>query len=306
MVPDFDIQEALGTKGTGSMDRATALAVATTGRLLDDATGNRVVDTDQLTAIVLGTTSGSARTQMDFTRATLTRRKPYLVEPSMMPFALMNSAAGQCAIRHQIVGPNSSLGGGRVSGLLALSYAARLLASGRASTVVCGSVEEFSPDRALLESSIDPSSGVLGEGCAVFLIEPSRSTGTPLAEVLMSYSRICVDGDYTAAFSACLRHVLSGVNAAEVWAIALSPEAGPVTDAERQAVDDRFRGTGTKPRRIRPSELIGDTGAAAASFQTAALLSIAEESPEARGKLAIVTSAERDGSVACALLRMPS
>ncbi|HWM02081.1 MAG TPA: 3-oxoacyl-ACP synthase, partial [Actinophytocola sp.] len=69
-VPDFDIENELGRKGTGSMDRTTALAVRTLGRLCEDE-----VVPDERTGMVLGTTSGSAQTQFAFTAESLTRRK---------------------------------------------------------------------------------------------------------------------------------------------------------------------------------------------------------------------------------------
>ena len=133
VVPDFDIVEQLGRKGTSSMDRAGALAVATLRGLLRDEPGS--VAADPRTGVVLGTTSGSTRTQFEFTRDSLTRRKPYFVIPAQMPFALMNSAAAQCALWHGLTGPNSTIAAGRLAGPAVLRYAIRLLRTGRASGV---------------------------------------------------------------------------------------------------------------------------------------------------------------------------
>ncbi|MGH8920790.1 MAG: beta-ketoacyl synthase N-terminal-like domain-containing protein, partial [Actinomycetes bacterium] len=49
---------------------------------------------------------------------------------------------------------------------------------------------------------------------------------------------------------------------------------------------------------------IGDVSAASGSFQIAVLLATAAEDPEAAGRIAVVTSADRDGSLACAVLRL--
>jgi 3-oxoacyl-[acyl-carrier-protein] synthase II len=139
VVPDFDIVANLGRKGTGSMDRASALAVAAVRELCSDE-----VAPSPATGVVLGTTSGSARTQFEFTRDSLTRRRPYFVNPAQMPFALMNSAAAQAAMWHGLTGPNSTIAAGRNSGPAVLRYATRLLRTGRASGVFAGAVEEHS------------------------------------------------------------------------------------------------------------------------------------------------------------------
>ena len=158
VVPGFDIVEQLGRKGTGSMDRTSALAVATMRALQRDEHG--ATAPDPRTGVVLGTTSGSTRTQFEFTRDSLTRRKPYFVNPAQMPFALMNSAAAQAAMWHGLTGPNSTVAAGRNSGPAVLRYATRLLRTGRASGVFAGAVEEHSGARELLAGGPDRKSVV--------------------------------------------------------------------------------------------------------------------------------------------------
>lgn len=109
LVPGFSPREVLGRKGTRSMDRVTGLAVSAVGALLDDAERNRLVATGERGAIVLGTTTGSAQSMMDFTRDSLTGEQPYFVDPAQMPNTVMNCAAGQCAIWHRIQGPNATI-----------------------------------------------------------------------------------------------------------------------------------------------------------------------------------------------------
>ncbi|MBD0694736.1 hypothetical protein BG452_17260 [Streptomyces sp. CBMA123] len=52
--------------------------------------------------------------------------------------------------------------------------------------------------------------------------------------------------------------------------------------------------------------LLGDTSAAAATFQIQALLGAAEAEPAAAGRIALVTAVDRDGAVGCAVLRLLS
>jgi 3-oxoacyl-[acyl-carrier-protein] synthase II len=292
LVPDFDIAGQLGNKGTGSMDRTSALAISTAGRMLKD------VQTDARTGVVLGTTSGSVQTQFDFTRESLVRRKPYFVNPALMPFALMNSAAAQCAIWHGLTGPNTTVAGGRSAGLAVLRYARRLLATGRASGVVCGAAEECSPTRELLDRR-DGTATPLGEGCAVLFLEPPGSGRPALAGVLAVETRLALAGGPGPALVECLRGVLAAAGDPRgVSAVALST-ADPVLGAvERDAVDEVL---GQVDQVVTVAALIGDTGAATGPFQLAALLSLTSG---AAGRLAVATSVDDDGTVGCVLVRL--
>ncbi|MFD0652951.1 beta-ketoacyl synthase N-terminal-like domain-containing protein [Streptomyces malaysiensis subsp. malaysiensis] len=173
---DLVIKEVLGRKGTRSMDRVTGLAVATVRELVTGEEGAAESGAD--VALVLGTTTGSAQSMMDITRDTLIHEKPFYIDPSHIPNAIMNCPAGQCAIWYGLKGPNTTVAAGRSSGLIALNYARRLLASGRAMTVLCGAVEEYSPARAWLEwhtRGEDETGVVLGEGCAVLRLRPAEA-----------------------------------------------------------------------------------------------------------------------------------
>ncbi|HWL86826.1 MAG TPA: hypothetical protein VNO21_13540, partial [Polyangiaceae bacterium] len=67
LVPDFNPRALLGQRGTRAMDRATALAVVATGRLLDDGAGGRLPGIGEDAALVLGTSMGSVSSIMSFT-----------------------------------------------------------------------------------------------------------------------------------------------------------------------------------------------------------------------------------------------
>ncbi|MFD5342684.1 beta-ketoacyl synthase N-terminal-like domain-containing protein [Streptomyces anulatus] len=307
LVPGFELRQVLGKKGTRSMDRVTGLAVTAVRDLLRDGEGRRRGG-DEETALVLGTTTGSAQSMMDFTRASLVGDRPYYVDPSLMPNAVMNCAAGQCAIWHRLKGPNTTIAGGRVAGLSALSYASGLLGSGRAETVLCGAVEEFSNARAWLDHHRrreDATGALLGEGCAMFQLESSAGQDTPpLAEVLAVESRVYFGTEVGPVLAACVDGVLarSEVNAEDVWAVSASELAGTVGDQERAVLTARF-GAGVLDRA--PSLTpIGDTSGASAAFQIGSLLSLAEQGGAPAGSVALVSSVDDDGIVACAALRL--
>jgi 3-oxoacyl-[acyl-carrier-protein] synthase II len=296
LVPDFVITDRLGVKGTASMDRSSALAVATVGQLL---AGDGPVTTDATTGVVLGTTSGSVPTQFEFTTQSLVRRKPHFVNPALMPFALMNSAAAQCAIRHRLTGPNTTVANGRMSALVALRYALRLLAAGRAGGVVCGAVEEHSEVRELVERHVRGAGGVpLGEGCAVLYLESGAAAGV-LAGVAAVRTRLAT-GSPEHALAECLRAGLraAGADPHDVAALALSAAEPSLRDVELAAADDVF--TKGVDEVLEPATLLGDTGAVTGFFQIAALLSRVAAQPQ----WAAVTCVDHDGMVGCAVLRM--
>lgn len=307
VVPGFALREVLGKKGTRSMDRVTGLAVTAVRDLLRDSAGERV-STGEETGLVLGSTTGSVQSMMDFTRASLVGEKPFYVDPSLMPNAVMNCAAGQCAIWHELKGPNTTIAGGRIAGLSALSYARGLLASGRAESVLCGAVEEFSTARAWLDHHRrGADAAMLGEGCAMFLLEPAGFTGpgrNALAEVLAVESRVFLDGDLRSSLGACVDGVLArgGVDVEDVWAVSASGITGLVGEQEHAALTARF---GQDVLDRAPSmAAVGDTWAASAAFQLGSLLGLAERSAAPSGAVALVSSVDDDGAVACAALRL--
>jgi 3-oxoacyl-[acyl-carrier-protein] synthase II len=304
LVPNFTNKEVLGRKGTRSMDRVTGLAVSTVGQVLHDAEGNRVVATGADSALVLGTTMGSVQSVMDFTRDSFTGELPFHVDPARMPNSVMNCAAGQCAIWHQLQGPNTTLAGGGTAGLLAMDYARRLLNHNRARKVLVGAAEEYSPARAWLHRH-GGGNTVLGEGCAVLLVEPLADIGEgrePLAEVLAIQSRCYLEGDPRGALEASVRSALGSadVQPDDVWA-AVGSAAGAKGEDERATLRAIF-GDSTVDRV--PAAELGDTGAASSALQIATVLSVAERNPEAAGKLALVSAVDPHGTVACALLRL--
>ncbi|MFJ8311752.1 MULTISPECIES: beta-ketoacyl synthase N-terminal-like domain-containing protein [unclassified Streptomyces] len=304
LVPDFTAAGALGKKGTRTMDRLTALAVSAFGQLLQEC-GPALVERPERLALVLGTGSGSVQSIMDFTRDSLTGDRPYLVDPARFPNTVMNRAAGQSAIWHGIKGPNTTVAGGWLTGLLALGYAARLYRGGHCDRVLCGAAEEYSAQRAWLEwhAADGGARPPLGEGGVVWLLEPAASASaagrTPLARLLGTRFRAYHEPDRAGeALTACVRAVLddAGVSGDRVHAVA------PLgTDGEEDAVR-RALPSGADPEWIRCRPLLGDTSAAATAFQTAAVLARAEAGGLPPGTTALITGIDRDGTVGCVLL----
>ncbi|MCP2167072.1 beta-ketoacyl synthase N-terminal-like domain-containing protein [Goodfellowiella coeruleoviolacea] len=286
-VPGFDIRDVLGPRGTRSMDRLTGLTLAAVAELVGE---HAAVAEGTDTALVLGTTTGSAQSAMAFTRSSLEAERPFYVDPAVVPNGVMNRAAGQAAIRHRLIGPNTTIAGGRVAALQALQYAGRLLGAGRAGTVLAGGVEELTPARLWLErNSAQGRHGVIGEGGAFFAV--TTDARHALADVLAVRSLALAGDDQEKAMRRCVTAALAraGVPAAEVWAVA--PGNSTV-----ELFDDAVV--------IAPEDRLGETGAASGALQLAAVLSTAARTPGAAGRIAVIASVEHGAVVACAVLRL--
>ncbi|MFI6027249.1 beta-ketoacyl synthase N-terminal-like domain-containing protein [Amycolatopsis magusensis] len=310
-VPGFEPREYLGTKGTRAMNRVSGLTVVAAKNLLADLEVPPGAARDDI-GFVLGTTTGSAQSMMNLTRASLTGDKPDHVEPAAVPGCVMNCAAGQAAIWHGLKGPNATIAAGRTTGLQALDYSRRLLRAGRAARVLCGAAEEYSPARSWVEhhrrGGTATAARAMGEGCAMFLVEPADQVPagrTVLATLAGSDSRICLDGYLPGAITAAVRSMLTraGVGAHRVWAATGGDFLDTNGNAVESAVLRELFGDEVVDR-VPDSGLIGDTSSATALFQLAAVLSVAEGAERGDRDHAVVTAVDDDGSVACALFEL--
>jgi 3-oxoacyl-[acyl-carrier-protein] synthase II len=92
------------------------------------------------------------------------------------------------------------------------------------------------------------------------------------------------------------------VDVDDVWAVSDSGIGGFAGDWERQSLAAKFGGDVLD--RAPSIAAIGETAAASAAFQVAALLSAAEKSAAPAGSVALVSSVDEDGLVAVAALRL--
>jgi 3-oxoacyl-[acyl-carrier-protein] synthase II len=306
LIPGFSIAGQLGRKGTRTMDRVTAIAVTAFSELIESCGEDLTRETEQV-GIVLGTGSGSVQSIMDFTRDSLTGEKPYHVEPARFPNTVMNRAAGQSAIWHRIKGPNTTIAGGWLTGLLALSYAVRLHRGGHCAHVLWGSVEECSEQRSWLEWHGRGESGEpLGEGGAAFLLESrgdAEAAGrTPLARVLTTrFAAFDEPAQARDAVAKCITGALkqAEVDAKDIALVAPHDGDGELGAAERAGIADAL-GPDAAPQWVPCRRLVGDASAAATSLQLAAVIALADHTD----KLALVTGVDAGGMAGCALVSL--
>jgi hypothetical protein len=130
----------------------------------------------------------------------------------------------------------------------------------------------------------------------MLLLQPEATARSPLATLVAVESLVCGDGDTAGAVATGVRRLLAvnDVQVSDVWA---------ACGDEQPALREMFGETATS--RVPSADLIGDTSAASAMFQVAAMLSVASADGRSAGAYAVVTAAAADESVACALFRLP-
>ena len=205
-VRDFSPQQWLGNKGIRVLDRtarllcvAAQMALSGAGRVPSGTLGDSG-EADTKAGLVCGTMLGSIHSITAFDWDGL-EDGPNLVNPMDFPNTVINSAAGQAAIKFKLGGINSTLCAGAASGLYALHYAAEFLRLGRAQMLLAGGVEELSQEaflgfrkNHLLSAAGAPrpfaperDGAVLGEGAALLVLETAdaaRERGAqPWAEI---------------------------------------------------------------------------------------------------------------------------
>ncbi|ASU79893.1 hypothetical protein CDG81_18310 [Actinopolyspora erythraea] len=306
LVPGFDIPTLLGRKGTRSLDRLTGLAAATVSRLLGGDAG--MAETDGV-GLVLGTTAGSSQSAMDFTRQGVTGRRPHEVDPALLPNAIMNRAAAECAIRHGLTGPNTTVAGGRVAGLLALAQASRLLGAGRAERVLVGAAEECSPARVWLSRRDTDAVVPPGEGCGLLVLDRPDSTVAPAeeagrAEVVATETRTRLPDEIGTALTECVHALLarSRTEPAEVWAAVGSGASRSLGLLETRALRGVF-GDGALAR-VPSVDRFGELDSVSSVFAILAALVSAERETAVREKTAVICAVDPCGTAAATLLRL--
>lgn len=284
LVPRFDLVESLGNKGTKSLDRVTGLALVALRQLDPELWPER-------TSLVVGTTTGSAHSAMQITRGSLTAARPTHIDPARVPSAIMNFVAGQCAIRAELKGPNTTIAGGRSAALLSLGYGSRLLASGRADVVLCAVAEEYSAERAWIEHR-RWGAKILGEGAVVFrLAATAPGAAAQLLGVVNRVWQDSVAGVLRAAVHDLLDRAHVRRSDVEVVSLAGFSPGGE----ERDVLGELFPG---RPLAEQASTL-GDSGAASAGFALAAAVATADA-----GGLALVAAVDPDGPLSVALFQV--
>lgn len=300
IVSDLECPDEVPPTGPGRLaDRPSAMAIETIGALLPGS-GYTECPPDRR-GVVLGSSSVSMDQSMTVTRDSLTHKRPYNVNPALIPACVMNYASARSAIEYESQGPNVTVTAGRTAGLAAFTYARRLLRRDRADAVVCGAFEDLNDRRASIAALAREDTGGAhqGEGACVFLVESparSRARGAPrLADVLAVDSAVAtVPHDSDIALADLARRVLRRCEIAPAdvgLCVVASDEDSAVRDVVEHAAV------------VRPAEIVGDTLGATAAFQiaTATLAHAAHAT-----SFSLIATKDQDGQLSCAVLATPN
>ena len=198
-VQDFKPQTWLGPKGIRVLDRSARL-LAVAAQMALSSVGKEAKDEedgDPTMGLVCGTIFGSVHSIAAFDWSGLEDGVKY-VNPMSFPNTVINSPAGQAAIKHRLRGINSTISAGLASGLVALLYASDALRFGRASMLLAGGVEEIAEESFLgfkkngwltSEGRARPFSRrrdgvIMGEGSSLLVLERREDAVKRGAKVL--------------------------------------------------------------------------------------------------------------------------
>jgi 3-oxoacyl-[acyl-carrier-protein] synthase II len=122
-------------------DRTCQLVAAAAGQALEDGGWTAEACSAHDTALILGTVLSGVHTISAFDCRSLTGGPEY-VSPLDFANTVLNAAAGQAAIWHNLRGPSTTISTGVSSGLHAIAYAADLIRDRRCETVLAGGADE--------------------------------------------------------------------------------------------------------------------------------------------------------------------
>jgi len=138
----FEPRDYLGERNLRPIDRTSRLLLVAAQQALESSGWTAERRKEQEIGLVLGTVFCSVRTIAEFDRRGL-QLGPSYASPLDFANSVINAAAGQAAIWHDLRGINTTITGGEASSLLALAYATDLIRDGRAGALVASGAEEL-------------------------------------------------------------------------------------------------------------------------------------------------------------------
>jgi 3-oxoacyl-[acyl-carrier-protein] synthase II len=306
-VKDFFPEQSLGRKGLKYLDRCAQLLGVATGLALADAGLSIQPADNSATGLVVGTAFGGLNSICRFDQQALTQG-PHYVNPMDFPNTVINSAAGQTAIRYGLVGLNATITAGCTSSLHAIKYGVDSIRTGQAAIVLAGGVEELNFALYLGFCKLGILSGsrqgqvervapfdahrnglILGEGAALIVLETlegARARNAKVYAEVLGFGNChderhpCRDSRGEAGASRAMRLALqdAGVDSQDVDFICAGASGSLLGDEiEANSIRSVF---GHHPRRIgihAPKSAIGESLGASGAFQVASsIMSLTE------------------------------
>lgn len=138
----FEPRDYLGDRNLRPVDRTARLLLVATQQALEASGWTAERRAAQEVGLILGTMFCSVHTIAEFDRRAV-QLGPSYASPLDFANSVINAAAGQAAIWHDLRGINTTIAGGEASSLLALAYAMDLIRYGHAEALLAGGAEEL-------------------------------------------------------------------------------------------------------------------------------------------------------------------
>jgi len=301
-IPSFDARKYLGRRNLRPLDRTSRLIASAAQLALDDSGWSESMRKQHEVGLVLGTMFCSVHTICEFDRRAV-EVGPRYASPMDFSNTVINAAAGQTAILHNLRGINSTISTGITSGLQAIAYATEVIRSGRARAVLAGGADEmcfesfYGFDRAGLLCRSDESAGdfpipfdkrrngfALGEGAALLMLEDAHFARERGAHVLAEITGHgcgydCSHGEdeesAVNAIALSVRRALNDAFAGPHEIDCLSASANGSYDGDRHEAKGIFAGLNGQTRKLPVTaikSMLGETLGASGPMQTIALL----------------------------------
>jgi 3-oxoacyl-[acyl-carrier-protein] synthase II len=301
-IPCFDAQKYLGRRNLRPLDRTSRLVASAAQLALNDSGWSGSILNQEEVGLVLGTMFCSVHTISEFDRRAL-EVGPAYASPMDFSNTVINAAAGQTAIIHNLRGINSTISTGITSGLQAIAYATEVIRSGRARAILAGGADEmcfesfYGFDRAGLLCRSEHSAGdfpipfdkrrngfALGEGAALLMLEDAhfaRERGAhTLAEITghgCGYDCSQGEDEESAVNSIALsvRRAINDASAGPYEIDCLSASANGSHAGDRHEAKGVFAGLNGQTRKLPVTaikSMLGETLGASGPMQAIALL----------------------------------
>jgi 3-oxoacyl-[acyl-carrier-protein] synthase II len=138
----FEPRDYLGDRNLRPVDRTSRLLLVAAQAAIESSGWTPEMRARREMGLALGTTFCSVKTIAEFDRRGL-QLGPSYASPLDFANSVINAAAGQAAIWHNLRGVNSTISAGEASGLQAIAYGADLIRGGRAEALLAGGAEEL-------------------------------------------------------------------------------------------------------------------------------------------------------------------
>jgi 3-oxoacyl-[acyl-carrier-protein] synthase II len=206
-VKGFDPVALFGSREARRMDRFTQFALAASGQALTDAGLEITKDNRDRIGVVIGTGIGGMGTLFEQVKVFF-NRGPERVSPFLVPMMLPDTAPGMVAIHFGLRGINMAIVTACATGTNAVGEGTEIIRRGRADVILAGGSEAVivpiamaglgvmgalstrndEPERACRPFDLHRDGFVMGEGCAVILLEALEHAQARGAHILAEIS----------------------------------------------------------------------------------------------------------------------